>query len=167
MVDVTLRLYGDGDASYRTAGELEGIIALVDRFYDLMDTLPEAKTLRDMHAQDLTQSKQKLVYFLSGWLGGPKLYGEHFGAISLPVAHRHLPVNHETMNSWLLCMEQALEQMGYPVEFREYLMKKFATPAESIRLMCAHKPGKASTASLLAKPAAAIFPANHKVGESS
>lgn len=167
MVDITQRLYGDGDASYRTAGELEGIIALVDRFYNLMDSLPEAKTLRDMHAEDLAESKQKLVYFLSGWLRGPKLYSAHFGAISLPVAHRHLPVDRETMESWLLCMERAMEQMGYPVEFREYLISKFATPAESIRLMCEHKPGASSTASILATPAAVSLAAYPKSGESS
>lgn len=172
MDDVALPLYGDGDASYRAAGELEGLTALVDLFYDLMDTLPETKTLRDMHAKDLTQSKLKLVYFLSGWLGGPMLYGERFGAIvSLPVAHRHLSVNEETRNSWLSCMEQALEQTGYPVAFREYLMEKFATPAESIRLMCAHKPEASSTAFDHAQPAATVSPAHsshpHRKSEES
>lgn len=144
MTELTVLTYGHDDASYQAAGGLEGITRLVDRFYDLMDSLPEAKTLRAMHSRDLTDSRQKLVYFLSGWLGGPKLFAEHFGPISLPVAHSHLPVNQETRDSWLLCMDLALQQLDYHGEFREYLMKKFAVPAESIRLMCEFKRGDSS-----------------------
>lgn len=131
--------YGEGDTGYQAAGGLAGVTALVDRFYDYMDTLPQAKALRAMHSPDLTESKQKLVCFLAGWLGGPNLYAQRFGTISLPVAHSHLPVDDETTKSWLYCMELALKEQGYPVEFREYLMARFATPAESIRLMCKHK----------------------------
>ena len=145
MNDTTLPLFGEGDTSFQAVGGVKGIAELVERFYQLMDSLPEAKALRAMHAEDLTVSKQKLAYFLSGWLGGPKLFTEHFGAISLPVAHSHLPVDELTKNSWLLCMEQALAQLQYPQDFRNYLMKKFQTPAESIRLMCAHKPGTSGT----------------------
>ncbi|TNE82758.1 MAG: globin, partial [Gammaproteobacteria bacterium] len=82
MTELTVLPYGDADSSYQAVGGLKGITRLVDRFYDLMDSLPEAKTLRAMHSLDLTDSRQKLVYFLSGWLGGPKLFTEHFGPIS-------------------------------------------------------------------------------------
>jgi len=134
-----LPIYGNGDATYKAAGELEGITRLVDRFYDLMDRLPEAKTLRDMHAPDLRLSRKKLVYFLSGWMGGPKLFAEHYGAITLPVAHSHLPIDRDSTNVWLRCMEQALIELDYPLAFRTYLLEKLASPAESIRLMAEYR----------------------------
>lgn len=130
-----LPIYGSGDATYRAAGGLEGITRLVDRFYELMDTLPDAKALREMHSPDLSLSRKKLVYFLSGWMGGPKLYAEHYGAITLPVAHSHLPIDVASTNAWLHCMEQALIELEYPDSFRKYLLEKLASPAESIRLM--------------------------------
>ena len=132
---ITLPQYGTGDATYQATGGLEGITRLVNRFYDNMDALPEAKTLRAMHPKDLTGSRQKLVYFLSGWMGGPKLFAEHFGSISLPVAHRHFPIDQASMQSWLDCMALSLQQEHFPEPLRDYLMQKFATPAESIRLL--------------------------------
>ena len=56
---------------YQAAGGLEGLTKLVDEFYAIMDTLPEARTIRNMHPQGLAESRKKLTYFLSGWLGGP------------------------------------------------------------------------------------------------
>lgn len=130
--------YGMGDSTYQAAGGLDGITKIVDQFYDNMDTLAEAKALRAMHDQDLTLSRKKLCYFLSGWMGGPKLFAEHYGAISIPKAHSHLPVDMASKNAWLLCMEKALDDLNYPQSFKEYLMRQLATPAESIRLMAEH-----------------------------
>jgi Bacterial-like globin len=49
---------------YQAAGELVGITRLVDEFYANMDSLPEAKVIRDMHPPDLAESRKKLTYFL-------------------------------------------------------------------------------------------------------
>ena len=137
-----LPLYGSGDSTYQSVGGEAGITRLVNRFYDLMDSLPEARALRDMHPLDLTTSRQKLIYFLSGWMGGPKLFAEHYGSISLPVAHAHLPVDVDSKAMWLHCMATALEQLDYPPELRAYLLGKFETPAESIRLMAEFEQSK-------------------------
>ncbi|WP_342665422.1 globin [Psychromonas arctica] len=94
--------YGVGDNSYTMAGKLAGISKLVDDFYINMDNFPEAKKVRSMHSSDLFESKKKLAYFLSGWLGGPKLYAEHYGSINIPAAHQHLSVGVEESNAWLL-----------------------------------------------------------------
>ena len=64
---------------YERLGGEQGVRDLVDRFYDLMDTLPEAKQIRDLHPADLTESRDKLFKFLSGWLGGPSLYINEYG----------------------------------------------------------------------------------------
>ena len=76
--------YGQGDTSYQTAGGYDTIRVLVDHFYDAMETLPQAERIRKMHPEDLTESRDKLARFLSGWLGGPKLYSEKYGSIRIP-----------------------------------------------------------------------------------
>ncbi|MBT00833.1 MAG: globin [Oceanospirillaceae bacterium] len=139
MQESELPIYGQGDATYKAAGELDGITAMVDRFYERMGTLPEAKTLRKIHPADLTVARRKLTYFLSGWMGSPKLFKEHYGPIVIPDAHKHFPVDMDSKNAWLKCMEQALIDLDYPESFRHYLIEKLAIPAESIRLMAEHE----------------------------
>ena len=128
--------YGVGDNSYKMAGELAGLTKLVDDFYDIMNALPESKNIRDMHPSDLTESRKKLVYFLSGWLGGPKLYSENFGKISIPSAHRHLSVGVEESEAWILCMQKAVENQPYEEPFKIYLIEQLRVPAERIRMAC-------------------------------
>ncbi|MFD1693471.1 hypothetical protein ACFSHR_24470 [Azotobacter chroococcum] len=47
---------------------------LCNAFYDNMERLPEAETIRRMHGADTGPVREKLFEYLSGWLGGPKLY---------------------------------------------------------------------------------------------
>ncbi len=128
--------FGEGDASYRAAGGLDGLTRLVDAFYSEMDQLQSAKRIRLMHPEDLSESKRKLAFFLSGWLGGPKLYSQHFGSIIIPSAHRHLNVTEDDAQVWLLCMSKALEAQPYEAEFKEYLIKQLGVPASRIRQAC-------------------------------
>ena len=128
--------YGVGDNSYKMAGELAGLTKLVDDFYDIMNVIPESKNIRGMHPSDLAESRNKLVYFLSGWLGGPKLYSENFGKISIPFAHRHLSVGVEESEAWILCMQKAVENQPYEEPFKIYLIEQLRVPAERIRVAC-------------------------------
>jgi len=128
--------YGIADNSYKAAGELSGIIKLVDTFYDFMDEVPETKKIRDMHPDDLSESRKKLAYFLSGWLGGPKLYSEHFGKMSLPNAHQHLDIGLEERDAWINCMQKAVDLQPYDDAFKAYLIEKLRIPAERIRTVC-------------------------------
>ena len=125
--------YGQHDHSFQTAGGYEGIKRLVDDFYDAMDTLPEARTVRDMHNIDLTESRDKLTRFLTGWLGGPKLFSETYGPIRIPVAHRHLSIGSKERDIWLACMQVAVDKQDFPQDFRDYLMAQLYIPAERSR----------------------------------
>jgi hemoglobin len=93
--------YGNGMDLYRAAGELAGITSLVDAFYANMDTFPEARVIRNMHPEDLTESRRKLTYFLFGVLGGPRLFIEHYGRINLPDFHRQFPIGYDERDAWL------------------------------------------------------------------
>lgn len=128
--------YGVGDNSYKAAGELAGLTQLVDAFYDFMECLPEAKKIRDMHPRDLTESRKKLTYFLSGWLGGPRIYGPTFGGVSIPHAHQHLAITQSESDAWLLCMQRALDLQPYSESFKAYLIRQLRVPAERIQMVC-------------------------------
>lgn len=125
--------YGDGDTSYQAAGGIAGIRRLVNAFYEQMDTLPQATHIRAMHQPDLAESRDKLSCFLSGWLGGPKLYREKYGPISIPAAHAHLGIGSLERDAWLLCMEKALDQQPWPDDFKAYLLRALSVPAERCR----------------------------------
>jgi hemoglobin len=126
--------YGVADSSYKAAGELAGLTKLVDSFYDFMESLPEATKIRAMHKSDLSESRKKLAYFLSGWLGGPKLYSENFGSITIPSAHKHLPIGLDESEAWILCMQKAVEEQYYEESFKQYLIEQLRVPAERIRV---------------------------------
>ena len=128
------RSYGDGDATHQALGGVERIRRLVELFYDEMDTLPEAETIRRLHPSDLEISIDKLARFLSGWTGGPKLYSEKYGPIKIPVFHQHLPVGEAERDAWLLCMERALDRMGYVDDLKAYMLRELFVPAERIRV---------------------------------
>lgn len=127
--------YGVGDNSYTMAGKLSGITKLVDDFYHNMNVFSKSKKIRDMHPSDLSESRKKLSCFLSGWLGGPKLYAEHYGSINIPLAHKHLSVGIEERDAWLLCMQKAIDQQPYEASFKIYLMAQLRVPAERIRMV--------------------------------
>lgn len=125
-------LYGFSDNSFQAAGGNDGIRKLVDDFYHAMDTLPEAAIIRQMHKPDLTQSRDKLALFLTGWMGGPSVYHEKYGSINIPRSHAHLPIGEAERDAWLLCMERALAKQNYAPEFSSYLLEQLRIPAERI-----------------------------------
>lgn len=125
-------LYGFSDNTYKAAGELAGIRQLVDDFYQFMDELPEAKIIRAMHKSELRESRDKLTLFLAGWMGGPRLYQETYGAINIPRDHAHLAIGEQERDAWLLCMERAIAQQNYSADFGAYLLQQLRIPAERI-----------------------------------
>ncbi len=127
--------FGVGDTSYAMAGKLSGITKLVDDFYNNMNAFSVSKKIRGMHPSNLSESRQKLSYFLSGWLGGPKLYAEKYGCINIPFAHKHLSVGFEESEAWLLCMQKAVDVQDYEESFKVYLMEQLRVPAQRIRMV--------------------------------
>lgn len=124
--------YGEGDASYQAAGGLEGLQRLVDAFYRYMDELPEAAEVRAMHPASLESARDKLACFLSGWLGGPRLFAERYGPISIPGFHARWPIGEAQAEAWLACMVRAIAEQDYAPDFADYLLKQLRVPAQRI-----------------------------------
>ena len=93
--------------SYELLGGADGVRTLVERFYQIMDTLPDAVRISALHPADLRGSTDKLYKFLSGWLGGPALYVEEFGHPMLRARHLPFPIETADRDAWLLCMKHA------------------------------------------------------------
>lgn len=107
--------------------------ALVDRFYDIMDSSSEAGNIRAFHAKSLQQSREKLFMFLSGWSGGPTLYVEKYGHPRLRQRHMPFAIGEIERDQWLWCMNKALDESGLlPVEV-EHLKKRFSEVADFMR----------------------------------
>lgn len=126
--------YDNDIIPYRAAGELAVITSLVDAFYSNMDDFPEARVIRNMHPENLTESRKTLTYFLCGVLGGPRLYIEHYGGVDLPDFHRQFPIGNDERDAWMFCMERAISVQPYEGSFKEYLLARLRIPAERIRL---------------------------------
>ena len=106
---------------------------LVDRFYDLMDLEPEFAKLRAMHPPRLEGSRDKLFWFLSGWLGGPPLFAEKIGAPMLRARHLPFSIGVEERDQWLLCMSRAMDEEGVDAALQRGLAEAFFGTADWMR----------------------------------
>jgi hemoglobin len=123
----------NGEPPYQLLGGDAGVRRLVDRFYALMDTVPEYHGIRKLHPQDLSGSAEKLYLFLSGWLGGPPLYVEKHGHPMLRARHLPFPIGIAERDAWLACMLQAMEDTGVEESLRMALLKAFFGTADWMR----------------------------------
>ena len=118
---------------YEQMGGDAGIRRLVDRFYDLMDTAPEAATIRRLHAHSLKASRDKLHLFLTGWTGGPPVYVEKHGHPRLRMRHFPFAIGSRERDEWLWCMDHALDAHDMPDELRAMLRDRFHQLADHMR----------------------------------
>ncbi len=115
---------------YETLGGEDGLHQLVQRFYALMDELPEAHGVRFMHPESLEGSAQSLFEFLSGWFGGPSLYIAKKGHPRLRMRHAPYAVGQAVRDEWMLCMTQAIDEQVQDKNFRDWLVSTFGQMAD-------------------------------------
>ena len=107
--------------------------ALVERFYDLMDLEPAYQALRAAHGPSLEQAREKLFWFLCGWLGGPDYYIERFGHPRLRMRHLPFAIGIRERDEWVLCMDQAMRETGVDDALRQRLNQSFFQTADFMR----------------------------------
>jgi len=121
------------NSAFEWIGGEAKVHALVERFYDLMDLEPAYKELRAAHGSDLADARQKLFWFLSGWLGGPQHYIERFGHPRLRARHMPFKIGLAERDQWLACMDQAMGEVGVDEELRVRLREAFFGTADWMR----------------------------------
>jgi len=132
-MDYNALMENESRSLYELIGGRSGLRQLVDRFYDAMDSAPEASKVRAIHPADLSNSRDKLFMFLSGWSGGPPLYVQTFGHPRLRQRHMPFPIGRAERNEWLWCMDKALHESGFDDQLIEFLKSKFTEIANSMQ----------------------------------
>ena len=118
---------------FEALGGEPAVRQLVDRFYDLMDLEPAFAGLRALHPDVLDSSRDKLHWFLCGWLGGPQLYVEKFGHPRLRARHLPYPIGIAERDQWLACMSQAMHELSIDEAMSVRLAESFFGTADWMR----------------------------------
>ncbi len=118
---------------FTAVGGEPGVRRLVDRFYDLMDLEPALAGIRRLHPGTLDGSRDKLFWFLCGWLGGPQHYTDRFGHLMLRARHLPYTIGIAERDQWMACMTQALHDEAVDETLAERLTDSFFGTADWVR----------------------------------
>jgi hemoglobin len=121
------------DTPFEWIGGEEKVRALVDRFYDLMDLEPGYSALRGTHGSTLDNARQRLFWFLCGWMGGPQHYTERFGHPRLRARHLPFRIGIAERDQWVACMDQAMGEVDLDPKLRARLRDSFFQTADWMR----------------------------------
>jgi hemoglobin len=119
--------------AFAAIGGEAAVRALVDRFYDLMDLEAGYRELRAVHGPTLDNARDKLHWFLCGWLGGPQHYVERFGHPRLRARHLPFSIGIRERDQWLACMKQAMAERAVDPALAERLAESFFNTADWMR----------------------------------
>lgn len=91
-------------------GGEEELRLLVDTFYDLIETLPEAKALHLLHSRGfgMNHVREEQFNFLSGFMGGHRFYLDKYGHMNVRKIHEHIPIRTNDAEVWLSTFDKAL-----------------------------------------------------------
>ena len=120
-------------STYDLIGGDHKLREMVDRFYDLMELEPEFALIRSLHPTPMDGSRDKLYWFLSGWMGGPDLYIEQFGHPRLRARHLPFAIASPERDQWLRCMAWAMQDVGVEQTLQVRLMQSFYETADWMR----------------------------------
>ena len=123
----------DDSTAFDALGGESAVRALVDRFYDLMDLEADYAGIRALHPPELDSSRDKLFWFLCGWLGGPSHYVERFGHPRLRARHLPFAIGIRDRDQWLTCMAQAMRELDIDPALSERLSEAFHGTADWMR----------------------------------
>ncbi|MDP1980867.1 group II truncated hemoglobin [Undibacterium sp.] len=118
---------------YELLGGADKLREMVDRFYDLMELELEFAGIRALHPTPMDGSRDKLYWFLSGWMGGPDLYIEQFGHPRLRARHLPYAISSSERDQWLRCMAWAMQDIGVSEDLQQHLMQSFYQTADWMR----------------------------------
>ncbi len=114
----------------RIGGESR-VRAMVERFYDLIEMVPQGRTIMEMHLKGhgLSHVRPEQFEFLCGFLGGRRYYHEKHGHMNLREIHDHVEIRTQDAEDWLDLMEQAMAETGVPQPEAKQIMATFRRAA--------------------------------------
>jgi hemoglobin len=121
---------------YELLGGTEPVLALAERFYDIMSDREPALAKLHEHTPDgrvARGPRDRFALFLVGWLGGPDDYVQQHGHPRLRMRHARVPVDIAMRDAWLRCMSAAMDERGITGEIRAFLDARFSEVADFMR----------------------------------
>ena len=120
---------------YQELGGEEGVRRLVETFYDIVEREEPGEHLHLLHRRGhgVAHSRDEQFAFLSGFLGGPRLYVERHGHSNVRHMHAHVEIGPEARDAWLTCMRLAMERVGLSDDLRTRLDQHFTRVATQLR----------------------------------
>lgn len=121
---------------YELLGGTEAVLALAERFYDIMSEREPA--LAQLHpctpdGKVAREPRDRFALFLVGWLGGPQDYIERHGHPRLRMRHARVAVDLAMRDAWIRCMQAAMDERGVTGPVRQFLDGRFAEVADFMR----------------------------------
>src|SRR4051812_7077428 len=127
---------------YEELGGRQAVLALVERFYDIMEeTEPALAALHNLEGEGDRERERKISRrsrdrfgsFLVGWLGGPDDYVRDNGHPRLRMRHSQVPIDQAMRDAWVRCMTAAMDDCALPPATRAFLNQRFAEVADFLR----------------------------------
>ena len=114
----------------RIGGEPQ-VQLLVNHFYDLIETLPQGRTIMEMHQKGhgLAHVRPEQFNFLCGFFGGRRYYHERHGHMNLREIHAHVEIRKEDAEDWLAVMDRAMVETNVAERERGQIMATFRRAA--------------------------------------
>ena len=125
--------FGPDHTPYDAIGGDARVRELVDAFDSALESDKRASAARATYPEDLAGPRQRLYEFLCGWLGGPQLYVQKYGHPRLRMRHARFVIGERERDQWLLCMGQAMDQLGIDGPLRTFLDARFSHVADFMR----------------------------------
>lgn len=116
---------------YESVGGEDGLRKLVETFYDIVEFEADGRVLHILHLRGhgVAHSRIEQLNFLSGFLGGPRLYVEKYGHSDVREMHAHVEIDAGARDAWLKCMAIAIDRVGLPSDVKQDLMINFTRVA--------------------------------------
>lgn len=111
---------------FEAVGGHEWFVGLIDRFYDAVET---DVLLRPMYPDDLTESREHMVKFLSQYWGGPTTYSEERGHPRLRMRHAPFVITTAEKDAWLQHMLEAVKAVDLHPEIETKMVDYFTMAA--------------------------------------
>lgn len=111
---------------YEAVGGATWFEAMIDRFYDGIET---DVLLRPMYPDDLTESREHMVKFLSQYWGGPTTYSEERGHPRLRMRHAPFVITDAEKDAWLKHMLAAVRSGDLDPQIEQHMVDYFTMAA--------------------------------------